>query len=179
MLLKHWKLSIVIVAACAGLALSIGVLAGRHFDREQTVSLDQIPAAAKATLLAQGGTLGEIEVETAAGKSVYEADITVDGQEMEVKVASDGTLISRNAEDEEDEAEQTVTIDQVPDPVKATILNEAQGGTIEEIELENEDGQLAYEADVVINGQEFELKIAPDIGALISKQADDEEEDSD
>jgi uncharacterized membrane protein YkoI len=181
MLRKHWKLSVVIVVACAGLALSIGALASKHFDREETVSIDQVPAAVRATLLAQGGTVEEIEMEMANGLTVYEADMTVDGQEVEVKVAPDGSLISKGAEDEgddkEDEDGQAVSIDQIPDLVKATLLTEAQGGTIEEIELEDEGGQLAYEADVVIDGQKFELKIAPDTGALISKELDDEEDD--
>jgi uncharacterized membrane protein YkoI len=57
------------------------------------------------------------------------------------------------------------------------IAREAQGGTIKEVEREDEDGQIVYGAEVVIDGQEFELKVAPDTGKLISKEADDENDE--
>jgi uncharacterized membrane protein YkoI len=75
--------------------------------------------------------------------------------------------------------ETAVTLEQVPDAVKATILAEAQGGTIQEIERENEDGQAIYEADVLINGRKVELKVTQDGGKLIRKEAGDEEANDD
>jgi uncharacterized membrane protein YkoI len=44
-----------------------------------------------------------------------------------------------------------------------------------EIERGNEDAQAIYEADVLINGQEIELKVAAEDGKLINKEVDDEE----
>jgi uncharacterized membrane protein YkoI len=184
MLRRHWKLSGVIVVVLAGLTLSIGALAGRQVvQREKKISIDQVPDAVRATLLSQGGTVEEIDMETEDGRTVYEADVVVAGQKVEMRVTGDGSLISKEAddedndEDEEDEGETPLSIDQVPDPVKATILGEAQGGTIKKIERENEDGQIVYGAEVVINGQEFELKVAPDSGKLISKEAGDENDE--
>jgi uncharacterized membrane protein YkoI len=189
MLRKHWKLSGVIVVALAGLTLSIGALAGRQVaQQEKKVSMDQVPDAVKATLLSQGGTVEGIDMETEDGRTVYEADVTVDGRKIEMKLTADGSLISKeaddedndeegDAEDQENEDETPLSIDQVPDLVKATIFREAQGGIIKEIERENEDGQIVYGAEVVINGQEFELKVAPVSGKLISKEADDEDEE--
>ena len=186
---RHWKSSSVIVAVLAGLTLSIGALAGRQTtQQEEGISLDQVPAAVKATLLSQGGTIEEIEMETENGRTIYEADVLIDGQKTEVKVAANGSLIGKEADDEdndeegadedqEDEDEAPLSIDQVPDAVKATLLREAQGGTVMEIERENEDGQIVYGAEVVINGQPFELKVAPDTGKLLSKEADDENEE--
>jgi uncharacterized membrane protein YkoI len=187
MLRKHWKLSSVVVVVLAGLTLSIGALAGRqNAEAEKKTALDQVPEAVKATLLSQGGTIEEIEVETENGRTIYEADVTVGGQKMEMKVAADGSLIGQEADDDEgdnenqekeDEDETPLSIDQVPAPVKATLLREAQGGTIKEIEREDEDGQIVYGAEIVINGQEFDLKIAPDTGNLISKEAEDENDE--
>jgi uncharacterized membrane protein YkoI len=90
-------------------------------------------------------------------------------------VAADGSLISKETDDEdggknatteEQEDEVQVSLEQVPALVKETILAEAQGGTIAEIELESENGQAVYEAEVVVDGQEIELTIAAD-GKLV------------
>jgi uncharacterized membrane protein YkoI len=70
------------------------------------------------------------------------------------------------------EEEEEITLDQCPAPVKATILKEAKGGKIEEIEKEVEDGKLLYEAELLIDGKEVEIKVAPD-GKLLEKEVDD------
>ena len=77
-----------------------------------------------------------------------------------------------------DSKDEDLSLDQVPAAVKATILKEAQGGEVEEIELEDENGENLYEAKVVIDGQEYELKISPD-GTLLSKEMDDDDDDDD
>ncbi|MCX5644239.1 MAG: PepSY domain-containing protein [Phycisphaerae bacterium] len=191
MLRKHWKLSSVIVVVLAGLTLSIGALAGRQVaQQDKKATIDQVPDAVKATLLSQGGAIEEIEIEAENGRTIYEADVTVGGQKVEMKVAADGSLLGKEVDDEdndeedndrdqesEDEDEAPLSIDQVPDVVRATLLREAQGGTIKEIEQENEDGQIVYGAEVVLNGQEFDLKVAPDTGELISKETDDEDDE--
>ena len=152
MLRRHWKLSGVIVVVLAGLTLSIGALAGRQdAQQEKRISIDQVPETVRATLLSQGGTIEGIEMEAENGQTIYEADVIVGGQKVEMKVAADGSLIGKEADDEdndeegddgdqenEDEGEAPLSIDQVPDVVRATLLREAQGGTIQEIEQENE-----------------------------------------
>jgi uncharacterized membrane protein YkoI len=194
MLRRHWKLTGLAAVILAGLALCIGALAGRQMaDDETTVTMEQVPGAVRTALLGQGGTIQEIEMQTEDGQTVYEADIIVDGRKREVKLAADGSLIGKESDDEdngeqgeeeeheqeEEEDDAQVSLEQVPDPVKATIRAEAQGGTIEEIEQENEDGQAIYEADVLINGQKVELKVAQDSGKLIGKEVDDEETNDD
>jgi uncharacterized membrane protein YkoI len=68
---------------------------------EQKVSMDQVPPAVKATILSQAGTgtVEEIEQETKDGKTVYGADLIIDGKKFEIKVSSDGKLIDKQAED--------------------------------------------------------------------------------
>ncbi|MCK5565852.1 MAG: PepSY domain-containing protein [Planctomycetes bacterium] len=73
--------------------------------------------------------------------------------------------------------DEDLSLDQVPAAVKATIVEQAQDGEIKEIELEDEDGELLYEAKVVIDGQEYELKISPD-GTLLSKEVEDDDDES-
>ena len=74
-------------------------------EDEEQLSIDQVPTAVKDTILAQGGTIGEIEMKTANGQTVYEVEVIIDGQRIEKKVASDGTLRGRkvDADDEDDD----------------------------------------------------------------------------
>ncbi|MBN1345496.1 MAG: PepSY-like domain-containing protein [Phycisphaerae bacterium] len=80
------------------------------------------------------------------------------------------TVLAKDADEEK------VSLDQVPPAVKATILKEAQGGTIQEIERETKKGKTVYEAEVMIGGKEVEIKVAPD-GTLIKKEIEGEEEE--
>ena len=74
--------------------------------REQQVSMDQVPAAVKATLTkeAGGGQIQEVEKTTWRGRTAYEADVVMDGKTWEVTVRDDGQLL-RKLLDEEDDAE--------------------------------------------------------------------------
>ncbi len=173
----------------AGLALCIGAVATQRMTNDEiTVSIAEVPDAVRATILAQaqGGTIGEIEMEIENGQAVYEAEVIIDGRKVEIGVAADGTPLGQEADDdeddeaddddEEDEEEVQVPLADVPEAVKATIVKEAGGAEIKEIEKETEDGQTIYSADVVIGGQEVELAIAPD-GTLLGKEVEDEDDE--
>ncbi|MBN2376289.1 MAG: PepSY-like domain-containing protein [Sedimentisphaerales bacterium] len=161
-------------------------------EDEVEVSLDEVPAVVKATILkeANGAEIKEIEKEVEDGKVVYEAEFEVDGQEVEVEVAEDGTLLSREIddedevgdvdddEDEDNEDEVEVSLDEVPAAVKATILKEANGAEVEEVEKEVEDGKVVYEAEFMVDGQEVEIEVAED-GTLLSREIDNEDEEGD
>lgn len=89
-----------------GLGCAASKPEGHHKEEEENevkISVDQIPAAAKATLdrEAEGGALTEAEKETDEGKTVYEATTTIGGKEYEIKVAEDGTLLKKKLEKKE------------------------------------------------------------------------------
>jgi uncharacterized membrane protein YkoI len=71
-----------------------------------------------------------------------------------------------------------VSLDAVPEAVKATILKEAAGAEIREVEKETEGGVTVYEAEVIIDGQEVDIDVAAD-GTLLGKEVEDEDEDDD
>ena len=169
---------------------------------EVKVTLAQLPAAVKATLLkvAKGAKIGEIERET-----VYEAELVVKGKTFEVLIDAEGELLSKKAEKEEkgeareekeekeeaeekqqheekekaeareenEEREVKVTLAELPAAVKATLLKETKGGKIELIEKGVENGKTVYEAEVTVKGKKFEISIAPD-GKLLSKEPEKE-----
>lgn len=72
------------------------------------------------------------------------------------------------------EDEERVTLDQVPAAVKATILREAAGGEIKEIERETEGGKTVYEAKYVRDGRTAEIMVTP-AGRLVAEGGEEQE----
>jgi uncharacterized membrane protein YkoI len=182
MLKRHWRLISLIAIVC--LALCIGAVATKQaFDGEKEVTIDEIPAAVKTTILAEanGATIQEIEMETEDGKAVYEAEVIIDGQEVDIVVAPDGTLLGKEMEDDdecdddEEEIEEEISLDQVPEAVKTTMLKEADGAQIEEVVKETEDGKVVYEAEFEVDGQDVEIEVASD-GTLLEREIEDDDD---
>jgi hypothetical protein len=75
-----------------------------------------------------------------------------------------------------DESEEKVSLDQLPPAVKATILEEAKGGAIEQIGREREGDKTVYEAEWTVGGQKHDAKVSAE-GALIELEEDVSPED--
>lgn len=174
-----------ILALAVLVALSVSLTAGEKAgsDGDVQVTLNDLPAAVKGTLLqaAGNGTIEEIEKEASG---IYSADVVLDGKKIDIEIAADGTLIKTEADDEDegaqaeeagDDAEVVLTLNDVPAAVAAAIKQEAGSGTIDEIELDDEDGNVRYEAEITKDGKSVEIEVAPD-GTVIKVEADDEEE---
>ena len=87
-----------------------------------------------------------------------------------------GTFVMFAAESEKDEDGAAIKFSECPAAVQKTLTREARGAKIETVDLESEDGQVVFEADVVIDGKNYELLVAPN-GALISKKLDEDIEE--
>jgi len=74
--------------------------------------------------------------------------------------------------------EEEVTLEQVPAAVKETILKEAAGAEITEIERETKNGKTVYEAEFLRDGREIEIKVGPD-GTLLGREIEHEGDDED
>jgi HSP20 family molecular chaperone IbpA len=102
------------VAATAMLISLLGSMAfaaeAEKEGKEETVTEDQLPAAVKATLTKElnGAKATELEKETKDGKVVYCAELpgTEKGTVIELTIAEDGKLISRETEKEDDDANE-------------------------------------------------------------------------
>jgi hypothetical protein len=72
---------------------------------EVKVKFDDCPAAVKATLAKESGgaTIATVDKENEDGKTIYEADATINGQNYEIKVSEDGKLVSKQIDNEDDE----------------------------------------------------------------------------
>ena len=98
----------VLVAAVGVLCVAIAVpaLGGKGKKTEREVTIDQVPAAVKATILEQAGEnkIEEIEEVSVEGSVVfYEAEWKAGGKEIEIEVAPDGKLLKKEIEDDDDD----------------------------------------------------------------------------
>ena len=74
-----------------------------------------------------------------------------------------------------DDDDQKVAWKDLPAPVQNAITAAANGGTVSEIESENEDGKVVYEADITgADGKKTEVKVAADGTVLKDKDDDDD-----
>lgn len=174
---------------------------GTVMEAEQEMEAADLPFDA-ASVLPANAKIKEVQGEVTyavfapvalpEAKTTYEISAIIDGKEVEITLAPNGTILKQEMKDaeeegchkegkkdkdddeDEEEDEQEVSFDQLPAAVQSALTAAAEGGKIKEIELE--DG--IYEADVLINGQETEIKIAPDGKVLAKKiEADDDEND--
>ena len=85
------------------------------------------------------------------------------------------TALAKDKEKEGEEKDEVkVKIDQVPAAVKKTLDKESDNAKIDEVDKETDEGKTIYEADVKMNGHNYEIKVAED-GTLISKKLDEGE----
>ena len=73
---------------------------GGQGSKEVPVTMSELPPAVRATLDREsaGGKVTEVEKEVKQGKTVYSADIVVNGVAWDIEVAEDGTVISQEKE---------------------------------------------------------------------------------
>jgi len=104
---KQMKAKIIIATAIIGVTALAGVVyaAGEEKENEQKIALSTMPPAVQKTIQDNlgGGTITETAKETKEGKIVYQAHIKKSGgQEVEVKVAEDGKLLSVGKDDDQE-----------------------------------------------------------------------------
>jgi hypothetical protein len=84
-------------------------------------------------------------------------------------------LKAEDKKGEEKEGDEVkISFAECPAPVKATLNKESNNAKIESVDKETDEGKTIYEADVMMDGQNYEIKVAED-GKLISKKVDNEE----
>lgn len=161
-------------------------------EGEKEVSIKQVPPKVKATILKLAGKNKIEEIEQITRKC-YEAEWTMKGREIEILVAPNGKVLAREVEkadddgdkdedkdddeddDEDDEDGQEISLDKVPDAVRATILKQAGKNKIEEVEAVV---VTLFEAEWKANGKEVEILVAAN-GKLLKKEVEDEDDDDD
>ena len=100
----------VLLALCFGLTACTSLSAEDKDDdddeQETTIKFSEAPKAVQDTFKkeAKGGATPETLVkEIEDGKTVYEAELTIDGKKWEIEVGDDGTVLEREAADGDDD----------------------------------------------------------------------------
>ena len=102
------KTAIIVATAILGITTTAGlVYAGDEENQtKQKVEIRDLPAAVQKTIEDNvgGGTVTEAAKETKGDKTYYEAQVRKSGgEEVEIKVAEDGTLIGLGKEEEDED----------------------------------------------------------------------------
>ncbi len=157
------------------IALGLGLLGAvaatgwaNYDDDEEQISIDKVPAKARAALLkhAKGAKFTEVEREKVRGVVFYEAEWKVDGREHEVKVTADGSLV---------ELEEEVDAQSVP----AAVRKAASQAFPKSAKLTFEKKMIVlYEVEAKVDGKEREVLISPS-GQVHDEHDDDDDDDDD
>jgi len=93
------------LALAAGLSAALATAWAEEEGKE--VTIDEVPAAVNATILAQanGAKIKEVEVETKHGKQVYEAEFDSNGATVKVTVDAAGVLLKSKVEKDDGDKE--------------------------------------------------------------------------
>jgi uncharacterized membrane protein YkoI len=80
----------------------------RDDDKEIEVTLEQCPEAVRAALMKEsaGGKIEEIEKEMDEGKWVYIADVRLSGKKWEIEISTDGQVIEKELDTEDDDEDE-------------------------------------------------------------------------
>jgi len=132
------------------------LLSGVVLASEVAIKMKDLPAAVRKTVEeeSKGATLQGLSKEVEAGKTFYEAQLKVDGHGKDVLIDPTGAVV---------EIEEEVTLDSLPEAVKASIEKQAGKRKIVSVESVTKENRIvAYEAEVHSTGKPSEIKVAPD-----------------
>ncbi len=139
-------------------------------DSEKPVKMKDLPKAVRETVQAQskGATIRGLSKEVEGGKTLYEAELKINGHNKDVIIDPTGAVVT---------IEEEVPVDSLPSSVKAEFEKHAAGGKIQMVESISENGAIiAYEAHIKTGKKRLEVEVGAD-GKLIKTENDGEAED--
>jgi len=147
-------------------------------EDEEEIKFADAPPAAQKTLQREAGDvkIDKLDKMAKKGRTVYEADVKIDGHNYEIIVTAEGQLLSKELDEEEEEAE--IKFADAPSVVQKTLLREAGGTKIDKVDKLSREGRTLYETDVKIDGKNYEIVVTAE-GLLLSKELDEDEEEDD
>jgi uncharacterized membrane protein YkoI len=120
---------------------TVAITAQDADSKEQTVTLEQLPAAVQTAVKEQskGATVKGFAIENENGKKLYEAELRVDGHAKDISFDGRGAIVS---------VEEETTLDKIPAPARAALEKAAGQGKIVVVEVVTEGGKTSYEAQI-------------------------------
>ena len=155
--------------ACAALA-ALAVTA--TLADEEKIALDKLPKAVVAAVKEKfpEAEMKSAETEKKDGKTVYEVNIKVKGQTIEVTVTPEGKIVS---------IEKTIEVKDLPKVVSEAIEAKYPKSTIKSAEEVTEDGKVKFEAVIVTTDKKtLEVSFDP-TGKFLEEEKKEEEKKED
>jgi len=134
--------------------------------------------AAKAV----GGTVNEMELDEDDNRYVYEFELNTSKGEAEVKVdAVTGKVLEKEYDDDNDddreEKDQFSKQNIITEQEAIDIAKKAVDGTVNEMELDEDDNRYVYEFELNTSKGEAEVKVDAASGKVLEKEYDDGDND--
>ncbi|KAF0817917.1 hypothetical protein KIS4809_3101 [Bacillus sp. ZZV12-4809] len=167
------------VISMAGAILLGGAVAAGAADtngKEAVQDVISIEEAKKIALSEAEGKVESIELEREKGKQVYEIDVDNGKEDFDIKInALDGEVISvKKEQDDDDQSEKEINAENIISEQKAVEIAEQEvNGTMKEIELDEDDGQILYEVELKTNKGEADVDIDAESGKVLKVELDD------
>jgi len=137
-------------------------------EKEEKVSMDQVPAAVKKTLAKYASDLEVKNVEKSDqdGKQVYEFDIEQAGRKFEIAISPKGKYRGM---------EEDVAFTSMPDSVQKSLTDLADGGKVAGCEKATSAKKVVtYEAEIEKDGKKTEVTVDAD-GKILTKDSESDE----
>jgi uncharacterized membrane protein YkoI len=119
---------------------------------EKKVAMKDVPAAVQQAIKEQskGATLKGVATEVENGKTLYEAELKVNGHSKDISFDAQGQIVS---------VEEETPIQQIPGPARDAIQKAAANGKVLEVETVTEGGKTFYEAQIKTGAKKSEVKV--------------------
>jgi uncharacterized membrane protein YkoI len=163
-------------AILLGGAVAAGAADTKGIKKEAVQDLISVEEAKKIALTEAEGTVESIELEREKGRQVYEIDVDNGKEDADIKInALDGEVIFVNKErDDDDQSEKEINAENIISEQKAIEIAEQEvNGTMKEIELDEDDGQILYEIELKTNKGEADVDIDAVSGKVLKVELDD------
>ena len=118
---------------------------------ETKIAMKDLPPAVQQAIKDQGGaTVRGLAKEVDKGKTLYEAELTVNGHSKDIMFDEQGTMVS---------VEEESALDQIPLAARTAIEKATGSGKVSAVEKLTEGGHVFYEAQVTNGGKTSEVKV--------------------
>jgi uncharacterized membrane protein YkoI len=160
---RGWLMAGIVLCTLAG------IMARADDEKEEKVPLDKVPKAVLKAVKAKfkDAKLVSAEKESANGKVVYEINLKVKDQTIEVSATPDGKIIS---------IEKTISVKELPKPVAETLARKYPKAAIKVVEEIRHGEKVSYEVLLVTADKKtFEVVLDPK-GKVVEEEKKDKKE---
>ncbi len=130
------------------------VLRKESREREQEVTIEQVPAPVQAAILKEAGQakVGPITRDPGEGKPTFFIEIATEQKSVEIKLDAEGAVLWKTMREK-------LAVEQAPKPVKAAIEKLGHGLKVDALVRETEKDDVKFRATLSGEGQELQLAL--------------------